>query len=248
MNGGLQSSSKVRKHTDLKRERWDRSSTQHLLYLVLLSLQFRWYAYVFVMLSSFASDSDLLHFLYIVVTDSYTLWPGREDPPRIARWAYPMVKLHTELLGSDLSDVVAMHDFAVSTRISFRLVLRFSFYWGFWVYTFRLFRNWSLFPVSFSVSVFGDVFQRRFFSEKTFELRTQADETKDVEDSFQVDESMFFFRLEWFGMRVMIYVFSRMLSWSNNSSNKAKNNVAYVLAIWTCSTLIVLGPNKSITI
>lgn len=122
-----------------------------------------------------------------------------------------MVKLHTELLGSDLSDVVAMHDFTVSTRISFRFVLRFSFYRGFWVYTFRLFRNWSLFLVNFSVSVFGDVFQRRFFSEKTFELRTPADETKDGEDSFQVDESMFVFRLEWFGMRVMIYVFSRTL-------------------------------------
>lgn len=100
----------------------------------------------------------MLHFLY---TDSYTLWPGREDPPRMVRWAYPMVKLHTELPGSGMSD-------AVATQISFRFFLR-SFYRGFWVYTFRLFRNWLLFPFSFSVSVFGDVFQRWIVSEKTFE-------------------------------------------------------------------------------
>ena len=59
-----------------------------------------------------------------VLSLTRTLWQGREDPPRFARWAYPMSKLHTELPGSGLSDAVAMHDIPFRRKsrfVSFRV-------------------------------------------------------------------------------------------------------------------------------
>lgn len=209
LNGGQQSSSKVRKHWDVKRQRWHGNrikSNEHALFFnstaLVLSLQFRWYSCVFVMLSSFPcfTSCTLTRTLYGQAEKIHQGWFDGHT-----QWLSCTLSCRGRVCRTLLRKSRFVSFCVRFTEVSefIRFVLRFGFR--------RRFSEVNCFRENLWTSL--------NWGQRQMRPRMVRTRSKSLSRCLCFDWN----DMEWKLWFLFFHVFSRALFWSNNWSNKAKN-------------------------